>query len=163
MITADKARRSEHHISMAPEQAEGKPVDARADVFAFGIVLYEMVCGQRPFRGDTTLAMLANILQATPEPPRHLRRDLPKLLEQLILRCLEKNPDARFDSGWELREAFRGLEQRTTASSVRALRATLIATLAMNTSAQPCTPGVGIRPPHAWNGSSAPPCQKSRS
>ena len=107
---------------MAPEQAEGKPVDARADVFAFGIVLYEMVCGQRPFRGDTTLAMLANILQATPEPPRHLRRDLPKLLEQLILRCLEKNPDARFDSGWELREAFRGLEQRTTASSVRALR-----------------------------------------
>ena len=77
---------SERRRTMAPEQAEGKPVDARADDH-FRQIDPEMVCGQRPFRGDTTLAMLANILQATPEPPRHLRRDLPKLLEQLILRC----------------------------------------------------------------------------
>jgi dienelactone hydrolase/predicted Ser/Thr protein kinase len=114
---------------MAPEQAEGKPVDARADVFAYGIVLYEMVCGQRPFRGDTTLAMLAATLQATPEPPRHLRRDLPKAVEPLILRCLEKNPDARFRSGRELLDALHGLEQHATASSVRIPRAVLAAAL----------------------------------
>ena len=116
---------------MAPEQAEGKSVDARADVFAFGIVLYEMLCGQRPFRGDTTLALLAATLQATPEPPRHLRHDLPKAIEQLVLRCLEKNPDARFASGRELRDAIRGLEPHTIAPGVRVPRAALIAALAV--------------------------------
>jgi dienelactone hydrolase/predicted Ser/Thr protein kinase len=116
---------------MAPEQAEGKPVDARADVFAYGIVVYEMVCGRRPFRGDTTLAMLAATLQATPEPPRHFRRDLPKPVELLILRCLEKNPDARFRSGRELLDALHALEQQATASTVRIPRAALAAAIAV--------------------------------
>lgn len=112
---------------MSPEQAEGKPVDARSDVFAFGIVMYEMVCGQRPFRGDTALAMLAATLQATPEPPRQRRHEIPRPLEQLILRCLEKSPDARFGSGEALRDAFRGLEQRASSSKVAVPRIALIA------------------------------------
>ena len=114
---------------MSPEQAEGKPVDARSDVFAFGIVLYEMVCGQRPFRGSTTLAMLAATLQATPEPPRRLRHDVPTPLEKVILRCLEKSPDARFSSGEELRDAFRALDQRAASSKVAVPRVALIAAL----------------------------------
>jgi dienelactone hydrolase/predicted Ser/Thr protein kinase len=112
---------------MSPEQAEGKPVDTRSDVFAVGIVLYEMVCGQRPFRGDSALAMLAATLQATPEPPRRLRHDLPKAMEQLILRCLEKTPEARFHSGRELADAFHGLEQHASTSTVRIPRAALLA------------------------------------
>jgi formylglycine-generating enzyme required for sulfatase activity/dienelactone hydrolase/predicted Ser/Thr protein kinase len=112
---------------MSPEQAEGRPVDVRSDVFAFGIVLYEMVCGRRPFRGDTALAMLAATLQATPKPPRQLRHDVPAPLEQLILRCLEKSPDARFSSGGTLHDAFRALDQRASSSKVAVPRVALIA------------------------------------
>src|SRR4029453_8142890 len=83
---------------MSPEQAEGKHVDARSDVFALGALLYEMLCGRRPFRGDTTLSTLASILQAAPEPPRHLRGEIPEKVERIVLRCLEKKPEARYPS-----------------------------------------------------------------
>ena len=111
---------------MSPEQAEGRAVDARSDVFAFGIVLYEMVCGHRPFRGDTTLATLAAILQAVPDPPRQLRREVPRSLEEIILRCLRKSPAARFHSGEELRRAFRAI---ASSSRIAIPRGALIAAM----------------------------------
>src|SRR4030095_7002466 len=60
---------------LSPEQAEGKTVGAQSDIFSLGVVFYEMFCGMRPFRGDTTLAQMASTLREVPEPPGALRPD----------------------------------------------------------------------------------------
>ncbi len=81
---------------MSPEQAEGKPVDARSDIFSFGTVLYEMVTGRRAFQGDTNMSTLAAIIDKEPKPVREVAEGVPELLERLILRCLRKQPGRRF-------------------------------------------------------------------
>ncbi|MFN0170316.1 MAG: serine/threonine-protein kinase [Bryobacteraceae bacterium] len=81
---------------MSPEQAEGKHVDSRSDIFAFGAVLYEMVTGRRSFMGDTRMSTLAAILHHDPKPPSEWVDGLPRELERLITRCLRKDPARRF-------------------------------------------------------------------
>jgi serine/threonine-protein kinase len=93
---------------MSPEWAMGGPVDARSDVFALGLVLYEMLCGRRPFPGITTLVTLSAILNTWPDPPRKLRPEIPAAIEQIVLRCLEKQPEARFASAGDLHRALLG-------------------------------------------------------
>jgi len=83
---------------LAPEQISGRPADHRSDQFSFGVVLYEMLCGQRPFRGDSTAAVLGSILRDTPPPVRTVRPETPADLERVIARCLEKEPDRRYES-----------------------------------------------------------------
>jgi len=73
---------------MSPEQAEGRKVDARSDIFSFGSVLYEMVTGRRPFEGATKMSTISAILQKEPPPPSGLAPNLPAELEKIILRCL---------------------------------------------------------------------------
>ncbi|MDH3746423.1 MAG: protein kinase, partial [Acidobacteriota bacterium] len=97
---------------MAPEQAEGAVVDARADVFALGAVLYEMATGSRPFLGESAASVQAAILTSHPRPPRELRSELPAPIGELVLRCLRKNPDQRFESAQELESELRQLAQR---------------------------------------------------
>ena len=80
---------------MSPEQAEGKKVDARSDIFSFGAVLYEMATGTRAFRGTSSVLTLAAVVNAEPTPPSQLAKDLPHELERIILRCLRKDPARR--------------------------------------------------------------------
>lgn len=80
---------------MSPEQAEGKPVDARSDIFSFGVVLFEMITGRRPFQGETTMATLSAILHTEPPPVSALAEGVPRELERLIASCLRKDRNRR--------------------------------------------------------------------
>jgi hypothetical protein len=98
---------------MAPEQAEGKPADARSDVFAFGAVLYEMITGRRAFIGDTRMSTLAAILAKEPEPAGRHVAGLPGDLEKLIRRCLRKDPERRWQSMADLKVALQDLREES--------------------------------------------------
>ena len=96
-------------LYMAPEQVRGFPVDARADVWAFGCVLYEMVTGQSPFIGKTTADILAAVLDREPVAPVSLRTDVPAGLVAIIARALAKDPAQRFQSMGDVGEALRAV------------------------------------------------------
>jgi Tol biopolymer transport system component len=81
---------------MSPEQAQGKTLDPRSDIFSFGAVLYEMATGRRAFQGDSTPAVLAAVIAQEPRPPRESHGDIPRDLERIIQRCLRKDPARRF-------------------------------------------------------------------
>ena len=91
---------------MAPEQAEGKPVDARTDIYSLGLILYEMFTGAAAFRADTPLALAMKQIRETPPAPRAVEPTLPAHIEKAILKCLEKNPAKRFQSVEELEGAL---------------------------------------------------------
>lgn len=91
---------------MSPEQAAARPVDPFSDQFSFGVVLYEMVCGDRPFQGESVGTVLSAILRDTPPAPRSVNADIPKEVEDVIHRCLEKDPAKRFSTTKELHDAL---------------------------------------------------------
>ena len=111
---------------MAPEQARGRPVDARADLFAFGVVLYEMLAGQRPFSGETATDTVAAILKDDPPP---LSGHVPPALQRVVSQCLEKRPEDRSSSAHDV-----ALALQAASSSVHAVP---------NANARPVAGGVG--------------------
>ena len=88
---------------MSPEQALGKPVDTRTDLFSFGILLYEMCTGRSPFPGDTTGELLIAIVQQVQITPAQLNPDVPDGLARIIDRCLEKDRELRYQHASEIR------------------------------------------------------------
>ena len=91
---------------MSPEQAEGEGVDYRTDLYALGIVLYQLLVGQVPFRGTTPHAILHAVIYEAPAPLRQLRQDLSPAIEAVVLQAIDKRPERRYQSGAELAEAL---------------------------------------------------------
>ena len=91
---------------MSPEQAEGKETDGRSDIFSFGAVLYEMLTGNRAFGGETNTAMLAAILKDQPAPIAQFQPAVPRALDRVVRKCLEKKPDDRWHSAHDLKQTL---------------------------------------------------------
>ncbi|GAB3772171.1 hypothetical protein GCM10028796_42310 [Ramlibacter monticola] len=91
---------------MSPEQTRGEKLDGRSDLFSVGIVLYQMLTGQRPFQGDSLVALALKIANEEPQPLEKLRPEVPPALRRIVERCLAKAPERRWRSGRELAEAL---------------------------------------------------------
>lgn len=105
---------------MSPEQVLGKKVDARSDLFSFGIILYQMLTRRLPFSGDSTPELVNSILNKQPEPISRFHYDLPPELERIVRKCMEKDPENRYQSARELLIDLRSLKRDTQSGASEA-------------------------------------------
>jgi TolB-like protein/Tfp pilus assembly protein PilF len=96
---------------MSPEQAEGKTIDPRSDIFSLGTVLYELATGERPFSGDTNVAVISSIIKDTPRAATDVNLTLPREVDRIIKRCLAKDPTRRYQSAIDLRNDLEELKR----------------------------------------------------
>ena len=102
---------------LSPEQVAGQPADDRSDQFAFGVVLYELLCGRRPFAGDSLATVLGAIVRDAPPAPHTLRPEVTKELDAIVMRCLEKDPARRHPSMADVAEAIGRYQGRLAAAA----------------------------------------------
>lgn len=122
---------------MSPEQAEGRKVDARSDIFSFGSMLYEMVTGQRAFTGKSKLSSLSAVLHKEPQPPSQTVADIPPELDRLIARCMKKDPERRWQSMADVKVALEELRDEMESSTIEPHRPAIAG-------------GRGARPAKRW-------------
>ena len=121
---------------MSPEQAEGKPVDHRSDIFSLGIILYEMATGERPFVGDSKLSVMSSIVRDEPPPITELNTTLPRHLGRIVKHALEKDVKKRFQSALDLKNELAELADEVESGE------------ALPVSALPAANRTGLRPVH---------------
>ena len=102
---------------MSPEQAEGRAVDQRSDLFSLGVVLYEMATGDRPFKGDSAVSVISSILRDKPRSITEVRAGLPQELGRIVRRCLEKDPARRVQTALDLKNELEDLQADLSSSS----------------------------------------------
>jgi serine/threonine protein kinase/Tfp pilus assembly protein PilF len=107
---------------MSPEQLQGRPMDHRTDIFSLGILLYEMACGVRPFRGEDPVSLMSSILRDAPDSVAELRTGCPQRLVETIEKCLEKDREDRFPTARELHSQLLGLQGEVTAGQAEVAR-----------------------------------------
>ncbi|MEM1249267.1 MAG: serine/threonine-protein kinase [Acidobacteriota bacterium] len=95
---------------MAPEQFTGRSLDARTDLFSLGILFHQMLTGTRPFSGDSSAELISSILRDKPEPVSEIKSELPNHLGRIVRRCLEKDPDRRYQTALDLRNEIQDLK-----------------------------------------------------
>jgi serine/threonine-protein kinase len=113
MTVADVATREGRILGtaayMSPEQAEGRPLDARTDIFSLGVILFEMLTGRRPFTGTSQVSTLSAVLRDTPPGVNEVKPELPRHLGRIVSRCLAKEPDRRYQTALDVRNELEGL------------------------------------------------------
>ncbi|HUQ90979.1 MAG TPA: protein kinase, partial [Bryobacteraceae bacterium] len=108
---------------MSPEQAQGKKVDGRSDIFSFGSVLYEMVTGKQAFHSDTRLSTLAAITRDDPKPISEVVEGTPRELDRIVSRCLRKDPERRFQTAADLKVALQETKEESESGKAAAVAA----------------------------------------
>jgi serine/threonine protein kinase/Leucine-rich repeat (LRR) protein len=121
---------------MSPEQGRGLKVDARSDLFSLGVMMYRLATGKLPFTGDTTMAVLTSLAVDTPIAPRVHNPALPAAVETVILKLLEKKPEARFQTATEVAEAIASLESGMQAGPLPAIVAMPVQTMMVGAQTQ---------------------------